>query len=165
MDTWHCVGHMYTVNAKTTTISIYNYEKFIIAAIAILTFTAAAFAADHNDKALTLFKAAYPGATHVHYKTVGELVSIRFQLDSTSMQAFYNNEGEQVAVSRVIGYQKLPGRAQSEIAGKFVGYTATEVIEMEHSGEGLCYYVSLVGNNRKIVLQVSPGGEVSVFKK
>jgi len=140
-------------------------KKFIIAAITVITLVSAAFAADNNDKALNLFKAAYPGAEKVHYKTVGELVSISFVLDSTSMQAFYNAEGEQVAVSRVISYKNLPLRALTTLESKFGNYTATEVIEMDHSTEGTCYYVSLKSNNQKLIAQVSVGGEVSVFKK
>lgn len=140
-------------------------KKFITAVITVITLTASAFAADYNDKAISLFKAAYPGASNVHYKTVGELVSIRFQLDSTSMQAFYNLDGEQVAVSRAVNFQKLPMRAQRDIESRYNGYTATEVIEMEHSTEGTSYYVSLSASGRKVIVQVSLAGEVSVFKK
>lgn len=140
-------------------------KKFIIAAFTVITLTASAFAADNNDKTLHLFKAAYPGATNVHYKTTSELVSISFVLDSTRMQAFYNNEGEQIAVSRVIDLQKLPLHAQTTISQKFNGYTTTEVIEMNHSTEGTAYYVSLVNNSQKVIVQVTVGGEVSVFKK
>ncbi|GGH78002.1 opacity protein-like surface antigen [Filimonas zeae] len=140
-------------------------KKFIIAAITVITLATSAIAADTNDKAMNLFKAAYPGAEKVHYKAVGELVSITFQLEGTSMQAFYNAEGEQVAVSRVIDYKKLPLRAVTTLENKFNGYTATEVIEMDHSTEGTSYYVSLVNDSQKVIAQVSMNGEVSVFKK
>lgn len=140
-------------------------KKLLIAAITVITLTASAFAADTNDKMLNLFKAAYPTAEKVHYKAVGELVSISFVLNNTNMQAFYNSEGEQVAVSRVIAYNNLPSRSQITLASKFKGFTATEVIEMDHSTEGVSYYVSLESNNQKVIAQVSTGGEVSIFKK
>ncbi|MDR6340215.1 hypothetical protein HNQ91_003280 [Filimonas zeae] len=140
-------------------------KKFIIAAITVITLASTAFAADNNDKATSLFKAAYPGATNVHYKTTGELVSISFVSDSTRMQAFYNTSGEQVAISREISTQSLPLRAQRYITEKFSDYTTKEVIEMDHSTEGTNYYVSLVNGNQKVIAQVSVGGEVSVFKK
>jgi len=140
-------------------------KKFIIAAITVITLATSAFAADSNDKTLNLFKAAYPGAEKVHYKALGELVSISFVLNGATMQAFYNAEGEQVAISRVIDYKNLPLRAVTTLENKFSGYTATEVIEMEHNTDGTCYYVSLVNNGRKVIAQVSVNGEVSVFKK
>jgi hypothetical protein len=140
-------------------------KKFIIAAITVITLATSAFAADTNDKAMNLFKAAYPGAEKVHYKTVGELVSISFVLDSTSMQAFYNAEGEQVAISRVISYDNLPQKATLTLESRFSGYTATEVIEMDHGADGISYYVSLLNNSQKVIAQVSVNGEVSVFKK
>ncbi|GGH77978.1 hypothetical protein HNQ91_003983 [Filimonas zeae] len=140
-------------------------KKFIIAAITVITLATSAFAADTNDKTINLFKAAYPGAEKVHYKAVGELVSVSFVLDGTNMQAFYNTEGEQIAVSRVTDYKRLPLRATTTLENKFKGYTATEVIEMDHSTEGTSYYVSLVNDSQKVIAQVSVSGEVSVFKK
>ncbi|BAV07534.1 hypothetical protein SAMN05421788_109113 [Filimonas lacunae] len=140
-------------------------KKFIIAAIAIIAFTANTFAADTNDKTISLFKAAYPNATNVHYKLLGEVVSISFVVNNTSMQAFYNNDGEQVAVSRETSINRLPARAITTLNSKYPGYTTTEVIEMEHSTEGTSYYVSLEKNNQKVITQVSVDGSVSVFKK
>ncbi len=140
-------------------------KKFIIAAITVLTFTVSAFAADTNDKTTNLFKATYPGATQVRYKTLGELVSISFLLDSTSMQAFYNAEGEQIAVSRVISCEKLPLKAAITLASKYNRYAATEVIEMDHNTEGTSYYISLENSSQKVIVQISVNGEVSVFKK
>ncbi|BAV07557.1 hypothetical protein SAMN05421788_10991 [Filimonas lacunae] len=140
-------------------------KKFIIAAIAIIVFTANTFAADTNDKTLSLFKAAYPNATHVHYKTLGDLVSIHFIADNTAMEAFYNTDGEQIAISKVISYQALPLKAINALQRKFSHYTTTEVIEMDHSTEGVFYYVSLVNNNQKVIAQVSLEGAVSIFKK
>lgn len=139
-------------------------KKFIIAAITLFAFTAS-FAADNNSKALSLLKAAYPGATQIHYKEMGELVSIRFVADSTQMEAFYNSDGEQVAISRTITLDKLPLRAGTELSKQFPGYTTTDVIEMNHSTEGTSYYVSLVNSKQHIIAQVSANGEVSVFKK
>ncbi|GGH59245.1 hypothetical protein HNQ91_000590 [Filimonas zeae] len=140
-------------------------KKFIIAAITVFAITSSAFAAGNNDKTMNLFKATYPEATQVHYKTVGDLVSVRFLLDKTKMEAFYNEEGEQVAISKTINYQNLPAPAIRNIEKKFAGYTTTEVIEMDHNTAGTSYYVSLVNNEKKVIAQVSLNGEVSVFRK
>ncbi|BAV05480.1 hypothetical protein SAMN05421788_10567 [Filimonas lacunae] len=140
-------------------------KKFIIAAITVITLATSAFAADNNDsRVINQFKTAYPGATNVHYKTIGELVSISFVMDSTNMQAFYN-EGELVATSRTISYQQLPLRAITTLQSKYNGYTTTEVIELDHNTEGSSYYVSLETNNQKVVVKVTTSGDVSVFKK
>lgn len=141
-------------------------KKFIIAAITIISMTSAAFAADNNDKTMDLFKASFPAAKQVHYKTVGDqLLSVQFVLDSTRMQAFYNEEGEQVAISKVISYQNLPAAAISNIEKRFNGYTPTEVIEMDYSTTGTSYFVSLVNNEQKVIAQVSLKGEISIFRK
>lgn len=140
-------------------------KKFIIAAITIITLATSALANDVNDKTLNVFKAAYPAAENIHYKALGEMISISFVLEGTRMQAFYSADGEQIAASRIIGYKKLPLRSLTAIENKYKDYTASEVIEMDHSTEGVSYFVSLKKENEKVIVQVSLQGEVSVFKR
>ncbi|BAV04831.1 hypothetical protein SAMN05421788_11849 [Filimonas lacunae] len=140
-------------------------KKFIIAAIAFISMTSMALAAGNNEKTLDLFKASYPEAKKIHYKTVGDLLCVHFVLDSTQMEAFYNEEGEQVAISKVISYQNLPALAISNIENNYSGYTVTEVIEMEHNATGTSYFVSLVNNEQKVITQVSLNGKISLFRK
>ncbi|BAV05487.1 hypothetical protein SAMN05421788_10561 [Filimonas lacunae] len=139
-------------------------KKFIIAAITFITLATTAFAADNNSHVASLFKAAYPNATNVHYKSIGEVVSISFVDNGNNMQAFYN-EGEQIAISRTISLQQLPSRAITALQNRFNGYATTEVIELDHNIEGTSYYVSLETSSQKVVAQVSVNGEVSLFKK
>jgi len=120
-------------------------KKLLIAAILTIAVAVSASAGSFVEKAKleSLFKAAYPGATHVHYKAVGELISISFMYEHHAMQAFYNEDCEKVAVSKAIVFSVLPMRGQEAINSRYPGYTPTEAVEMDSQMEGLCYYVSL----------------------
>ncbi|GGH62121.1 hypothetical protein HNQ91_001204 [Filimonas zeae] len=142
-------------------------KKLLIAAVLTIVVAATASAGSfvENAKLEALFKAAYPGATHVHYKTVGDLISVSFMLDHHAMQAFYDIEGEKVAVSKAILFSTLPMRGQEAIKTRYAGYTATEAIEMDSQMEGVCYYISLKNDTRKIVVRLSPNGDLELFKR
>lgn len=144
-------------------------KKFIIAAALTVVIAANASAASLNtDKSIisTAFTAAYPGATQVHYKTVGELYSITFDLNNAHMEAFYNAEGEKVAVSKVISFNTLSMKAQETIQNNYSQYVVTEVIEMNDLAEGATsYYVSMLNDTHKIIAKVSAFNEVTTFKK
>lgn len=142
-------------------------KKLLIAALLTIVVAATASAGSlvENAKLEAVFKAAYPGATHVHYKTVGELVSVTFVLDNYSMQAFYNSDGEKIAVSRVMRFSNLPMRGQDAIHQRYENYAATEVIEMDSQEEGVCYYISLEKDSKKLTVRLSTAGDLTVFKR
>lgn len=118
-----------------------------------------------NAKVESQFSAAFPGATQVNYKTIGSLITVKFILNNKSMEAFYNPSGEQVAVSKVIDYAHLPDESKKFISSNYQNYTVTEVIEMNHTEEGLTYYISMINGNQQLILTTDATGNVSVFKK
>lgn len=142
-------------------------KKLFITLVLFIAATVITHAANVNDNSriAAFFKAAYPGATRVHYKTVEEMVSVSFVLDGTQMQAFYNNEGERLAISKVVDVKSLPLKAQTNIGKKYADYTVTEVIEMQYASEDASWYVSVVNDNQKIILHISAEGVLSIFTK
>jgi len=164
----HSIGHIVVETAINKT----DYKKTIMKKLliaAVLTIVVAATASAgsfvENAKLEALFKAAYPGATDVHYKTAGELISISFMYDGHAMQAFYNDSCEKVAVSKAIVFSALPMRGQDAINSRYPGYTATEAVEMDSQMEGLCYYVSIKNDTKRLIVRLSPGGDLELFKR
>lgn len=139
-------------------------KRFIILAITILILVLSALAAD-TSKVLALFRASYPNATHIHYKITGDLVSIQFVHEGIQLNAYYNEDGDQIALSRVIPYKQLPLQALTTIKKRFPAYTPAETIEMEHSVEGTSYYAALENDKEKVIVIVSRSGDVNVFKR
>lgn len=142
-------------------------KKFFTTALLTVTLISGAFAGNNaaGTKAESAFKAAYPNAQHVCLTDKDDHTTISFSWNGQKMQAFYDNEGNELATSRNIELGNLPARAQKAIASKYSDYTATEAIELDHVQNGLSYYVSLQNETTKIILEVSSQGELSVFKK
>lgn len=142
-------------------------KKLFIAALMVIALSANAFAdnTNINTKVLNHFQTQFEGAANVHWKTGESFVKASFTLNDHKMEAFYDVDGELIGTSYTVSKDKLPVRATKTISEKYAAYQVQETIEFDNVRDGLSYYVSLVSEQAKIVLQVSAQGEVSVFKK
>ena len=140
-------------------------KKIILAAILVVSLAATSFAAPLSFKLNSVFKKAYPAAVNVSWKTNESFTTISFTVNKQHMQAFYNNDGQLLATSRPVELSNLPMAAIQRIHERYNGYTATEAIEFNHAEEGASYYISLQKEGKKVVLNVSSQGDLSVFKK
>ncbi len=142
-------------------------KKLFLAACMVVALTASAFAdgVTVNMRALRNFKAEFTDAANVQWKTGADFAKASFTWNQQRMEAFYDSDGELIGTSRAITLERLPVSAEKFIQRKYNDYTATEAIEFDNVKDGLCYYVSLVKESTKVVLQVSSQGSVSVFKK
>ncbi len=111
------------------------------------------------------FRSEYPEARNISWSTNNSYITVSFTLNGQKRQVFYTTDGEKLAISHSIQLQELPARALRIIKNDYAGYAATEAIEFDHTEAGLHYYVSLQNSQKKIVLEITPLGEVSEFKK
>ncbi len=143
-------------------------SKLFIATAASLAIAFGAFAkstSSTNTIAIKQLKAEFKDAANVTWSsTQSNLTEASFEWNGQRLHAFYNAEGTQVAVSREINEDKLPLKAQQTIKNKYEGYKIAEAIEYNGTEEGLSYYVSLENANKKIILNISAEGTVSVYK-
>ena len=73
--------------------------------------------------------------------------------------------GNYIGLSRDISVKDLPLSYVININRQYKGFDITEAIEFDHSENGLSYYVTVVKDDRKYVLNVATDGSISVFKK
>jgi lipopolysaccharide export system protein LptA len=143
-------------------------SKLFIATAASLAIAFGAFAkstSSTNTIAIKQLKAEFKDAANVTWtSTQSNLTEASFEWNGQKLHAFYDANGEQIAVSREVSDDKLPLKALQTIKSKYAGYKTTEAIEYNSAEEGLCYYVSLENNNKKTILQVSTEGSVAVYK-
>lgn len=141
-------------------------SKLFIATAASLAIAIGAFAKGTETKAIAVknLKSEFGDAANVTWSNQKNLTEATFEWNGQKLHAFYDADGEQVALSREIGEDKLPLKALQAIKTQYTGYTTTEAIEYNSTEEGLSYYVSLENNNKKTILRVSPEGSISSFK-
>jgi len=142
-------------------------KKLIITTAFILSgisFLMASTGKSLNFSGAQSFKREFPDATMVSYKNVNQFVAVNFVSNDTKMEAFYSADGELVAKSRAIYLSDLPSNAAESINKKYADWTTGEVIEYDNFVDNVsCYYVSLVKENKKIILQVDKDGHVSLY--
>ncbi|MFL9482519.1 hypothetical protein ACI6Q2_07045 [Chitinophagaceae bacterium LWZ2-11] len=143
-------------------------KKLIITAVLAITVLTGAFANNNETlkfKGADKFSTDYPMASNVKYKVTKDYTQVSFIVNGDVMQSFYNVKGELIATSHHIALRVLPQEALETIQDKYTdkGYKITEAIEMDHEDNGLNYYVTLTAKDKKVVLEISKEGEVSVF--
>ncbi|MBY0346663.1 MAG: hypothetical protein K2W79_00255 [Hydrotalea flava] len=143
-----------------------------IISLALITVSIAATAAtDPASKVsftvLNHFTDKFLKAENVDWKVTDQFVKASFILNGKEMNAFYDNYGELTAVTAKLQFDKLPQRAIMAIGLKypFPLYKLTDCIEMQTPNGKTNYYVSLLTDRENIVLEISPNGNVSEFKR
>lgn len=142
-------------------------KKLLIAALMVVAISVSAFADNShiNTKVLNHFQTRFEGASNVHWKTGDLFVKASFTMKEQRMEAFYDVDGELIGTSYNVTMDKLPARAIKAINERYPDYEVRETIEFDNVKDGLSYYVSVVKEHTKVVLQVSEQGDVTVFKR
>jgi len=143
-------------------------KKLSIIAAFILTIVTSAFADDKKApafKGADHFKSAFPSATIDAYEIKGKYTVVNFTWNGLKLQSFYDAQGNSIGTSREIAIHDLPLSYLANIRSEYPDYALVQAIEFDHTTEGLKYYVTVQGAQRSYVLEISPEGTISVFKK
>lgn len=143
-------------------------KKVTFIALMVITIASSAFAGNNNAldfKGADVFKRTFPQASEVSYTVKKEFTEVNFTWHSLKLQAFFDRTGNYIGLSREISVKDLPLSYIMNINKEYKGFDITEAIEFDHSENGLSYYVTVIKEDRKYVLNVATDGSISVFKK
>jgi len=143
-------------------------KKVTIIALMVITIASSAFAGDNNAldfKGADAFKKSFPQASEVSFTVKKDFTEVNFTWHSLKLQAFFDRQGNYIGLSREISVKDLPLSYIMNINKEYKGFDITEAIEFDHSENGLSYYVTVIKEDRKYVLNVATDGSISVFKK
>jgi len=142
-------------------------KKLLIAATMLVAIATSSFASGNaaNNKAARNFSTDFKDAKNVTWKTGEGYIKASFVWNDTNMESFYNEDGELIGSSRAIDINALPVKALKTIKEKYSDYTTAESVEFDSVEDGICYYISEVKDNTKVILKVTSLGDVSVYKK
>ena len=117
-----------------------------------------------NKKALNGFKSEFAGATDAAWTTGSNFYKVAFTLNDQKLFAYYNAEGEFMAVTRFISSFQLPLNLQTSLKKSYSNYWISDLFEMA-SNEGTNYYVTFENADTKIVLKSIDGSSWSLYQK
>ena len=109
-----------------------------------------------SKQAVNNFKTEFKGATEANWTTGKNFYKVTFTLSDQKLYAYYNMEGDFIAVSRYISSIQLPLTLQTGLKNDYSKYWISDLFEMADK-QGTTYYVTLENADAKIVLQSTDG--------
>lgn len=142
-------------------------KKFLIAA---LVFIASGTAMANNDakkvnyQILQNFALNFRGAEQVEWTVKKDLIKASFAWYGEKAEAFYSTEGEFLGLTRRIEIQQLPSAIKRNLKKSYSDDQILESIEFEKDGITK-YYVTVLTEKGKQILEAELSGTVSLYKK
>lgn len=138
---------------------------FIMLTLVGSTIFTSSYAADVKTApaAVQSFENGFYGATEVAWEQVGVLYKATFVLDGQHRSAFYNSDGELVAVTQNIASSKLPKGLQASLKHELQGRWISDLFVVSVEGDNT-YYVTLENANTTIMLKSASAKKWSVYK-
>ena len=140
---------------------------FVTLTLALSLFSMSSFAADDftiSDAAVKSFKSSFKTATEVSWSVSGTLYKASFLLNGQYVAAFFDGEGQMMAITRNISSTQLPIALQASIKKNYDKYWITDLFEVANE-DGTSYYITLENGDSKITLKSTPKTDWSHYKK
>ena len=144
-----------------------NMKKRILMWLLLVTISTGSALANEetvSQQVLNAFKKEFVDAKDVSWQNNKEYVKATFSLNDQVMFAYYNQEGDLLAITRNISSEKLPISLLTSLKKSYNGYWITELFEMVADGKGN-YYITLENADFELVLKSDEFGGWEVYKK
>ena len=140
--------------------------KKIIIMLAVTISSLAAFAGEENvnKKVLNAFSQEFAGAKDVKWTTNETFYKASFVFNGQYVYAFYQLDGELLAMTRNISSLDLPISLQTSLKKGYDGYWISDLFEISNN-EGTKYYITMENADSKLVLKSTNAGDWTSFKK
>jgi hypothetical protein len=140
--------------------------KKIIITVAIAISTFAAFATEEpvSSAVLNAFNKEFAGVKDVQWTSTDKYVKASFVFNGQSVNAFYDQEAQLIAMARNISSLELPISLQTSLKNQYKGYWISDLFEMSNH-DGTSYYITIENADSKVVLTSSGNSKWTSFKK
>jgi hypothetical protein len=117
-----------------------------------------------SKQVLAAFKTEYTGATDVAWTAGNSYYKVAFTMNEQKLFAYYDTQGEFMAVTRNISSFQLPLNLQSSLKKSYSNYWISDLFEMA-GNDVTGYYVTLENADSTVVLKSTDGSDWTLFKK
>ena len=127
-----------------------------------------AFASSNDEsislKAKTSFNNSFNTASSVQWQQDKNFAKVTFTMNSQVMNAYYNEDGELMAITRNILSNQLPINLMAGIKNDYSNHWISDLFEIA-ADNATSYYVTLENADETIVLKSTDFNTWSVYKK
>jgi hypothetical protein len=117
-----------------------------------------------NEKVLNNFQKEFVGAKEVAWQKGEEFMKVSFILNEKVFIAYYNEEGEKLALVRNISRLDLPLSLQENLKDSYSQYWITDLFEFNGKDDS-AYYITIENADVKITLKSFGMSGWTLYKK
>lgn len=117
-----------------------------------------------NEKVLSSFGKDFTLAKNVQWREEGGYLKARFTVSETLIEAYYTTDGEFVGSARSLLFEQLPLSVIREFNQRYNEASVLSILEVTNS-EGTSYRIWLEESNKKIKLNASSTGDLTILEK
>jgi hypothetical protein len=144
-------------------------KKFFLSLVLGLSVLTQSFASDGgkiNPRLVKSLEKQFAGAQSVHWESITKenLYHARFVYNNERLSAFFEANGNILAVGRYIDVKSLPLLISQRINNQYPKHSIQDVIEYTTEGE-TSYVISIDNEKERVVLRAYNNGTSYVFKK
>ena len=140
--------------------------KMLIFALLLISFSNPGFSGVPNDvgeKVIASFQKDFSNAREISWTNNNIYEKATFILDGQALSAFYDHNGELIALARKIESSQLPVSLLLNLNKIYKGYLIKELNEIDHDNNAL-YYAVVINSDQQLILE-SSGYTWTVYKK
>lgn len=143
-------------------------KKMIMSVVVMLFIGVSSSFANHtenvNQKAQSSFNKDFAAAKEVKWENTKEFTKVTFTLNAQVMTAYYNTNGEMIAMTRNIVSGQLPISLLTSLKKDYNEFWISDLFEMA-AENSTTYYVTLENAETRLVLRSDSNGNWEQFKK
>lgn len=117
-----------------------------------------------SDKVMNSFKKDFTEAKNVQWESTRDFAKATFSMHGQVMFAYYNSDGNLIAVTRNIVAAQLPLTLLTDVKKNYSDYWISDLFELS-SNDSTAYYITLENGDQKIVLKSDDSKNWELYKK
>ena len=142
-------------------------KRILLLSIVLVSFTAFSFAADApavSKNVMSSFNKQFSNARDIKWESQADFVKAQFTMNEMVLFAYFNKNGDLIAVTRFISPNQLPLELLSSLKKQHTGYWISDLFEIQ-SENGTSYYATLENADQIVVLKSEGISGWNTFQK
>jgi hypothetical protein len=130
-------------------------KRILLLSIALVSLTAFSYAADApaiSKNVISTFNKEFSNARDIKWEHQTDFVKAQFTMNDMVLFAYFNNNGDLIAITRFISPKQLPIEILSSLKKDYTGYWISDLFEIQTEA-GTSYYATLENADQVIVLK------------
>jgi hypothetical protein len=143
-------------------------KKILLLSIALMSLTVFSFAnatpSSVSKSVVTSFNRQFSNAINVQWESTENYVKAQFSVNDMVLSAYFNSNGELIAITRYISPNQLPLELQSSLKKMVANSWVSDLFEIQ-TETGTSYYVTTENANQIVILKSEGTNGWQLFQK